>query len=264
MLRTLVASAAIAILAPAVSSTHGSGLQYGIREYPVRAGSHPHDVAPARDGGIWYTAQATGELGWLDPHTGRTRLTRLGGGSAPHGVLVGPDGAPWITDGGLNAIVRVGLPRRIGRPQWEGRRSSPADSRTRCSAYLVGLSGPCLGERVERGQGRPLRPALSPLARVAASGREPHALRSVRRRPRQGVADRLRQRCPRPLRSVDSALHHRRPAVFRRGGSAAPRPARRGVGGGVRYGQTRRRPNPLNGEGPREAALPTVDSAPTT
>src|SRR3546814_12737819 len=31
----------------------------------------------------------------------------LGEGSAPHGVIVGPDGAPWITDGGLNAIVRV-------------------------------------------------------------------------------------------------------------------------------------------------------------
>src|ERR671925_967567 len=107
MLRTLVASAAIAILAPAVSSTHGSGLQYGIREYPVRAGSHPHDVAPARDGGVWYTAQASGELGWLDPETGETRHTRLGNGSAPHGVIVGPDGAPWITDGGLNAIVRV-------------------------------------------------------------------------------------------------------------------------------------------------------------
>jgi virginiamycin B lyase len=25
----------------------------------------------------------------------------------PHGVIVGPDGAPWITDGGLSAIVRV-------------------------------------------------------------------------------------------------------------------------------------------------------------
>ena len=31
----------------------------------------------------------------------------LGDGSAPHGVIVGPDGAPWVTDGGLNAIVRV-------------------------------------------------------------------------------------------------------------------------------------------------------------
>jgi virginiamycin B lyase len=35
------------------------------------------------------------------------REVRLGAGSAPHGVIVGPDGAPWITDSGLNAIVRV-------------------------------------------------------------------------------------------------------------------------------------------------------------
>jgi virginiamycin B lyase len=78
-----------------------------VREYSVPAGSHPHDVAPARDGGVWYTAQGSGDLGWLDPNTGRTRQTHLGDGSAPHGVIVGPDGAPWITDGGLNAIVRV-------------------------------------------------------------------------------------------------------------------------------------------------------------
>ena len=71
------------------------------------AGSRPHDVAPARDGGVWYTAQGSGELGWLDPKTGKTRHIALGDGSAPHGVIVGPDGAPWITDGGLNAIVRV-------------------------------------------------------------------------------------------------------------------------------------------------------------
>jgi virginiamycin B lyase len=78
-----------------------------VEEYPVPAGSHPHDVAPAADGGIWYTAQASGELGWLNPETGETRHIPLGAGSAPHGVILGPDGAPWITDGGLNAIVRV-------------------------------------------------------------------------------------------------------------------------------------------------------------
>jgi virginiamycin B lyase len=76
-------------------------------EYPVPAGSRPHDVAPAVDGGVWYTAQGSGELGWLDPATGETIEIPLGGGSAPHGVIVGPDDAPWITDGGLNAIVRV-------------------------------------------------------------------------------------------------------------------------------------------------------------
>jgi virginiamycin B lyase len=56
---------------------------------------------------VWYTAQDSGELGWLDPETGDVREVALGVGSAPHGVIVGPDGAPWITDGGLNAIVRV-------------------------------------------------------------------------------------------------------------------------------------------------------------
>jgi virginiamycin B lyase len=82
-------------------------LPLSVREYRVPAGSHPHDVAPARDGTIWYTAQAVGELGRLDPRTGGIRRVALGAGSAPHGVIVGPDGAAWVTDGGLNAIVRV-------------------------------------------------------------------------------------------------------------------------------------------------------------
>jgi virginiamycin B lyase len=78
-----------------------------MQAYRVPAGSHPHDVAPAADGGVWYTAQGSGELGWLDPKTGEVKEVALGTGSAPHGVIVGPDGAPWITDGGQNAIVRV-------------------------------------------------------------------------------------------------------------------------------------------------------------
>lgn len=78
-----------------------------ITRYPVPAGSHPHDVAPADDGTVWYTAQHTGALGRLDPATGETHEIPLGDESAPHGVIVGPDGAPWITDGGLDAIVRV-------------------------------------------------------------------------------------------------------------------------------------------------------------
>jgi virginiamycin B lyase len=64
-------------------------------------------VAPAADGGVWYTAQRTGELGHFDPATRRTRHIKLGSGSAPHGVIVGADGAAWITDSGLNAMVRV-------------------------------------------------------------------------------------------------------------------------------------------------------------
>jgi virginiamycin B lyase len=78
-----------------------------IREYPVPQGSHPHDVAPAADGGVWYTAQRSGELGYLDVNTGKTRHIPLGKNSQPHGVIVGPDKAPWITDSGRNAILRV-------------------------------------------------------------------------------------------------------------------------------------------------------------
>src|SRR5262245_46035607 len=78
-----------------------------VTEYDVPAGSHPHDVAPARDGTVWYTAQAAGKLGRLDPATGKVTEVPLGEGSAPHGVIVGPDGGAWVTDGGRNAIVRV-------------------------------------------------------------------------------------------------------------------------------------------------------------
>jgi len=81
--------------------------EYTIQEYPVPAGSHPHDVAPAPDGTVWYTAQISGALGRLDRVTGETHHIPLGSGSSPHGVIVGPDDAPWITDSGLNAIVRV-------------------------------------------------------------------------------------------------------------------------------------------------------------
>ena len=91
----------------AVASASVAPARLEMVEYPVGRGQGPHDVAPATDGGVWYTAQLTGELGYLDPKTGATRMVKLGTGSAPHGVIVGPDGAPWVTDGGLNAIVRV-------------------------------------------------------------------------------------------------------------------------------------------------------------
>ena len=78
-----------------------------VRYYDVPKGTHPHDVAAAPDGTVWYTAQRTGKLGVLDPKTGKVEEVPLGEGSAPHGVIVGPDKAAWITDGGLNAIVRV-------------------------------------------------------------------------------------------------------------------------------------------------------------
>lgn len=87
--------------------TSSPALTFAMESFAVASGSAPHDVAPAADGGVWYTGQGNGTLGWLDPSTGEVREIALGAGSAPHGVVVGPDDAPWVTDSGLNAIVRV-------------------------------------------------------------------------------------------------------------------------------------------------------------
>jgi virginiamycin B lyase len=77
---------------------------------PRRTGIH--DVAPAPDGGVWFSAQRSGHLGWFDPKSGKTELVALGFGSSPHGVIQGPDKAAWLTDSGQNAIVRVSWPER--------------------------------------------------------------------------------------------------------------------------------------------------------
>ncbi len=92
---------------PSATPSTAATVDLGVREFDVVSGSHPHDVAPAPDGGVWYTGQADGTLGHLDPATGEVRTIPLGPGSAPHGVITGPDGNAWITDGGLDAIVRV-------------------------------------------------------------------------------------------------------------------------------------------------------------
>jgi virginiamycin B lyase len=83
--------------------------QVTIQEYPLPAHVGAHDVwaDPAPGGPVWFSAQRSGELGRLDPQTGNVELIPLGAGSAPHGVVLDADGAPWLTDGGQNAIVRV-------------------------------------------------------------------------------------------------------------------------------------------------------------
>ena len=57
--RAVVASILALVSAVAVAQT--------IQEYPAPKGAHPHDVAPAADGGVWYTAQHQAALGWLGP-----------------------------------------------------------------------------------------------------------------------------------------------------------------------------------------------------
>src|SRR3981189_2513799 len=117
-----------------------------MRTFPVLAGAGAHDVYPALDGAVWFTAQSAGKLGRLDPRTGKSDLIALGPGAAPHGVIVGPDGAAWVTEGGQNAIARVDpatravklfpLPREFAQAN---RTTSPFDRRGKL--WFTGQSG---------------------------------------------------------------------------------------------------------------------------
>jgi virginiamycin B lyase len=100
MLARMLAGPLVAALVAAAAAA-----QENVEFFDVPDGAHPHDVSPAPDGKVWYTAQRQGALGILDPATGEVEQVALGAGSAPHGVITGPDGKAWITDSGQNAIV---------------------------------------------------------------------------------------------------------------------------------------------------------------
>ena len=100
-------SLALAALVLALVLSASPAVAAEVSYFDVPQGDHPHDVAPAPDGTVWYTGQRAGVLGHLNPDTGEVERIPVGEGSAPHGVIIGPDGAAWLTDGGLNAIVRV-------------------------------------------------------------------------------------------------------------------------------------------------------------
>ena len=72
---------------PGQESLDSNVEQASIHEFSVPLGSRPHDVAPMPNRTlVWYTAQGSGELGKLDPTTGKTHHIALGQGSAPHNI----------------------------------------------------------------------------------------------------------------------------------------------------------------------------------
>ena len=104
MIRLGMVFAAAVLMSVSGGASHA---KMTMQTFPVLAGAGPHDVYPAPDGTVWFTAQSASKPDRLDPRTGKSDLIALGPSAAPHGVIVGPDGAPWVTEGGQNAIARV-------------------------------------------------------------------------------------------------------------------------------------------------------------
>jgi virginiamycin B lyase len=102
-----LSTAAILATPPLLRGARAQESPFRVKYYPVASGMGSRDTAPARDGTIWFCGQRNGTLGRLEPRDGSYKLIDLGKGAAPHGVVIGPDGAPWITEGGQNAIARV-------------------------------------------------------------------------------------------------------------------------------------------------------------
>jgi virginiamycin B lyase len=111
LMKWKMALLALALLAcsPLVVNSSPSASQGLVAvEYPT-TGRGLHDAVPDGTGWVWYSDQRAGTMGGLNPATGESLVVPLGERSAPHGIIMGPDGAAWLTDGGQNAIVRVDI-----------------------------------------------------------------------------------------------------------------------------------------------------------
>jgi virginiamycin B lyase len=115
--RTLLTSAAAAVIGTPVllrtrtaEATQATPPGFRVTYFDVSSPQGPvgsRDITAAGDGRFWFCGQRNGTLNLLDPATGSVHTVKLGEGARPHGVVRGPDGAAWVTEGGQNAIARV-------------------------------------------------------------------------------------------------------------------------------------------------------------
>lgn len=121
--------------------------------FPVPAGDAPHDVAPAADGGVWYTGQGSRVLGRLDPETGEVTTVPLpaeGAGANLNTAVFDAAGPLWFT--GQSGLVGRLDPAQGEVEIWPAPRGrgpygitvTPDDE-----IYYVSLAGSYLG-RIEQ------------------------------------------------------------------------------------------------------------------
>jgi streptogramin lyase len=70
-----------------------------IREFAIaQPGSYPEALTAGSDGNLWFTEGLTGDLGRIDPATGKFGpIVVLPNGSIPNGIATGPNKNIWFT-----------------------------------------------------------------------------------------------------------------------------------------------------------------------
>ena len=96
---------AVAVLALGLKPATAAQVSY----YDVTQGAHPHDVAPAPDGKVWYTEYGNGVVGRLSggPLSTAQEFTAGGGHHGPSGLATGNDRQLWLAmDGAASTLER--------------------------------------------------------------------------------------------------------------------------------------------------------------
>jgi virginiamycin B lyase len=99
-----------------------------VTEFTIPAGGAPWGITAGPDGAVWFTEGFGPVLGRLTvtgvfSNLGEPIPSYYASGEAParprntRGITVGPDGALWFTEAGVNAIFRVGLAPAAARPR---------------------------------------------------------------------------------------------------------------------------------------------------
>ena len=116
---------------------------------PIKAARDPHTLVFDKAGDIWFTVQGGNYVGKLTVRDRRVDLVAVPTGRArPYGIVVAPDGTPWIALFGTNKLASVDpetlvmsehvIPRNDARPR---RLVVTADGRVWYGDYAGGILG---------------------------------------------------------------------------------------------------------------------------
>ena len=103
-MRTGTMLAAMLVMLTAGATAHA---KMEMRTFPVLAGAGAHDVYPAPDGAMWFTAQSAGKLGRLDPRTEKFESFPLPDSYASVRQLAGRKGEVWGAESAADKLFMI-------------------------------------------------------------------------------------------------------------------------------------------------------------